>query len=506
MPVSRRLAAAFLLTLLAGPLAQAQTARTTVSFILVNDIYQMSAQTMADGASRGGFAKLAAVVKAERAKGSHVVFAHAGDTLSPSLMSGFDRGAHIITLTNLIPPDIFVPGNHEFDFGKAIFLQRMNDARFPLFAANLRGPDGAPLPGFKDRAILNFDGVRIGLTGATYDDIARVSSLEDLKVAATVPTIRAETDALRREGADFVVAVVHVDRKQDYELFATRAIDLILTGHDHDLLVNFDEHTAMMESSYDGHYVAIADIAIDVTERGGRRETKWWPQFRIIDTATVTPDREVAAAVAGFEAEFSREMDVAIGTTAIELDSRSSTVRTREAAIGNLITDAMRITTRTDAAIMNGGGIRAGKVYPPGATLTRRDILAELPFSNRVVLVEMSGRDLKRAMENGIAQLPNAGGRFLQVSGIAIEADLKRPPGNRIIMMKVGDAPLEEDRLYRVASNDFIARGGDGYVTVRDAKRLLPDSDSPLLANQVMVYVRQLGTVRAMGGRRIVFR
>src|SRR5919199_6256823 len=135
MPVSGRLVAAVLWFLLAGlAAAQAQTTHTTVSFILVNDIYQMSAQTMADGASRGGFAKLAAIVKAERAKGSHVVFAHAGDTLSPSLMSGFDRGEHIVALTNLIPPDIFVPGNHEFDFGKAVFLQRMSEARFPVFA------------------------------------------------------------------------------------------------------------------------------------------------------------------------------------------------------------------------------------------------------------------------------------------------------------------------------------------------------------------------------------
>jgi 5'-nucleotidase / UDP-sugar diphosphatase len=87
------------------------------------------------------------VVKAERAKGGHVVFAHAGDTLSPSLMSGFDRGAHIISLTNMIAPDIFVPGNHEFDFGKAVFFQRTGELRFPLFAANRRGPDGAPWRG-----------------------------------------------------------------------------------------------------------------------------------------------------------------------------------------------------------------------------------------------------------------------------------------------------------------------------------------------------------------------
>jgi 2',3'-cyclic-nucleotide 2'-phosphodiesterase (5'-nucleotidase family) len=507
MPVSRRLVAAVVagFILAATTLsAHAQTIRTTVSFILVNDIYTMSAQTGPDGKSRGGFARLAAVVKGERAKGGHVVFAHAGDTLSPSLMSGFDRGAHIIALTNLIPPDIFVPGNHEFDFGKATFFQRMSEAKFPLFAANLRGPDGAPLPGFKDRAIVSFDGVRVGLTGATYDDTARASSPEDLKFAPTIESVQAQAAALRRDGADFVVAVVHADRRQDYQLFATRAIDLILSGHDHDLFVNFDERTAMLESSYDARYVAIVDVAIEVNERGGRRETRWWPQFRVIDTATVTPDPEVTAAVAAFEAEFTREMDVALGTTAVELDSRSAAVRTRETAIGNLFADAMRVASKADAAIMNGGGIRGGKVYAPGSTITRRDILVELPFNNKVVTVEISGRDLRRAIENGLVQLPNAGGRFPQVSGITVEADLSRPANDRVTSMKVGGEPLDDERIYKVATNDFIARGGDGYVTLRDARRLLPDADSPLLANQIMVFVRGLGTVRTGVEGRIV--
>src|SRR5215212_10368998 len=109
--------------------AQGQT--TKVTFLLVNDIYQMSEQVLPDGKARGGFARLAAVVKAERAKGGHVLFAHGGDTLSPSLMSGVDQGAHIVALTNALKPDIFVPGNHEFDFGKAVFLKRLAEMAFP---------------------------------------------------------------------------------------------------------------------------------------------------------------------------------------------------------------------------------------------------------------------------------------------------------------------------------------------------------------------------------------
>ena len=346
-----------------------------------------------------------------------MIFAHGGDTLSPSLMSGIDGGAHIIALTNMVPPDIFAPGNHEFDFGKAVFFKRMAEAKFPVYAANLRGADGKPLANIKDRSIVDAGGVRIGLTGAAYDQTPKVSSSEDLKFLPTVTAMKEQGAALRQEGADFVVAVMHADRSQAVELSATNAADLILTGHNHDLFVQYDGRVAMAESSYDGHYVTIIDVAIDVAMVEGRRTVKWWPQFRIVDTATVTPDSEVAAAVAKLEAELSREMDQPLAKLAVELDSRNIAVRTGEAAIGNLIADAMRAKSGADAAVTNGGGIRGGRVYPAGSTITRRDVLAELPFGNRVVTIEIRGRDLRSALENGFSRLADAAGRFPQVSG-----------------------------------------------------------------------------------------
>ena len=498
MSALRRLLIVLGLAVLLPAAAWAESAKVT--FILTNDIYSMSETAMPDGGKRGGFARLAAVVKAEhdkaRSEGSHVVFAHGGDTLSPSLMSGIDRGAHIIALTNMIPPDIFAPGNHEFDFGKTEFLKRMAEAKFPVYAANLRGADGNPLPGIKDRSIVNVGGVRIGLTGAAYQDTPKVSSPEDLKFLPTVPTVRQQTAALRQEGADFVVAVMHADRPQAQELASGHAADIILTGHNHDLLVSYDGRVAMAESSYDAHYVTLIDVRIDVSLVEGRREMKWWPQFRIVDTATVTPDPEVAAVVAKLEAQLSREMDVPLATVGVELDSRNIAVRTGEAAIGNLIADAMRSKAGADAAVTNGGGIRGGKVYPAGSAITRRDVLAELPFNNRVVTIEIRGRDLRPALENGFSRLSDAAGRFPQVSGMRIEFDPRRPPGQRILSIKIGGAPLSPNRLYRIATNDFLARGSDGYVSFGKAKPLLPVDDSPLLANEVMDYVRKLGTVR----------
>ena len=129
-----------------------------------------------------------------------------------------------------------------------------------------------------------------------------------------------------------------------------------------------------------------------------------------------------------------------------------------------------------------------------------------MPFDNRVVILEISGAALRRAIENGLSQLPNPGGRFPQVSGLTIEADPSRPPGSRVLSIKVGDAPLDESKMYRVATNDFLARGGDGYTMFRDATPVLPAADSPLLSTDVMDYIKDAGTIRTQAGGRIVLK
>ncbi|MBX9830109.1 MAG: bifunctional metallophosphatase/5'-nucleotidase [Xanthobacteraceae bacterium] len=483
--------------------AWAESAKLT--FVLTNDIYQMGETAMPDGKTRGGFARLAAVVKAERDRartsGGPVLFAHGGDTLSPSLMSGIDQGSHIVELTNLIKPDIFVPGNHEFDFGKATFLKRSAEMKFPLFAANMTNADGKLVPGYKDRDIITLGNLRIGLTGAAHDGTPRMSNSGDLAFAPTVAAMRAQCEALQRDGADLVVVVMHADRAQTLEFARTNLADVILTGHTHDLFIDFDGRTLAVESSYDAHYVTVIDLNLEVTQRGNRREIAWWPQFRVIDTATVTPDPEVAAAVAGFERLLNGEMDVPLGTTAVELDSRVATVRGHEAAIGNLIADAMRVRGHADAAIMNGGGIRAAKVYPAGSAVTRRDVLGELPFGNHLVVVAVKGSDLRAAIENGLSRLPAIAGRFPQVSGMRVEYDVQRPPGSRVVSMEVGGAPLDPDRMYKVATNDFLARGSDGYTALTHNTPAVPPDDSPRLSNEVMVYLREQGVRTGIDGR-----
>ncbi|WP_395660063.1 bifunctional metallophosphatase/5'-nucleotidase [Aestuariivirga sp.] len=476
----------------------------TVSFtlILANDIYGIEA-----GAERGGFARLNALVKAERASGKTVIYAHAGDVISPSLLSALDKGEHTIALTNLAPPDIFAPGNHEFDFGPETFRARMAEARFPVFAANLRTADGKPLDGFRDVEIKEISGLKLGIIGLAADDSPERSSPGDgLTFLPIFDTALARAAELRAQGADMIIVVAHANRAADLRLFNSGAIDIILSGDDHDLTLFYDGRSVLAESRAEADYLVAIDITAEVAEKDGKRSVSWVPGFRAIDTATVTPDPETQAKIDAYNAELDRELNVAIGATSEPLDSQRSTVRGGEAAIGNLIADALREAVKADIAIVNGGSIRGNREYPAGTQITRRDVLKEFPFSNNTVKLEVTGETVWAALENGVSDVENNAGRFPQVSGLSFEADLNQPAGKRVIAVTIAGKPLDRTATYTLATSDYMFSGADGYQMLKTAKPLLGVRDAKLLTNDVMAYIAARKTVAAKVEGRILLR
>ncbi|MEP0941848.1 MAG: bifunctional UDP-sugar hydrolase/5'-nucleotidase [Rhizobiaceae bacterium] len=461
-----------------------------VSIIVASDMDTMS------GKKRGGVARLAAVVKAERAKGGNSLFVYPGDLLSPSILAGFDKGAHMIELLNMAPPDILVPGNHEYDFGPDEFIKRMNEGKFMKLATNTRYKDGSQLPGFEERVMKEFGGVKIGFIGLTTEDTPDISSPGNIVFSSNIDTAKRVGGELREAGADMVVAIVHTAQEMDFKLLYSAGVDVVLSGHDHNLHVFYDGRKALVESKEEAEYVTIMDVEFDIGESRGKRRVRWWPNFRIIDTANVEPDAEVAEKVAGFEATLSKELDVAIGTSDVELDTRKAIVRTSEAAFGNLTADAMRAAVNADVAFTNGGGIRGNKIYDAGHTLTRRDVLTELPFGNGTVKLEVTGATILAALEHGYRAAPEATGGFLHISGMKVTVDTSKPAGGRVAEVMVGGEALDPAKSYTLATNDFMGRGGDGYKMLRSGKVLIDPSSAKLMANDVMAHVRQMGTVK----------
>jgi 2',3'-cyclic-nucleotide 2'-phosphodiesterase (5'-nucleotidase family) len=378
--------------------------------------------------------------------------------------------------------------------------------QFPWIATNITLADGSPVPGLGGDWVKDVGGVKIAFVGLAAENTSELSSSGDLKFLPAIETAAARSKALREAGADFVVAINHNVRAIGEGLIASGAADLVLNGHNHDLWLFYNGKGAAMESQSDANYVAVADINFTVEEKDGKRTVSWKPAFRVHDTATLEPDAETLAKAAEYKTMLDSALAEEIGSTAIELDSRKASVRGMETAMGNLVADALRKAVGADVAITNGGGIRGDKVYPAGSKLTRKDILTELPFGNKTLMIEVTGAQIKEALENGVGKMEEGAGRFPQVSGLSFTIDKAKPAGERISDVMVNGTPLDMAAAYKVATNDFMARGGDGYTMFKSGKLLVNAESAKLMANDVMVFVRDAGELKAEGGPRITIK
>ena len=488
---ARRLAA-LLLSASAFASAEAALAETVKITILgVGDAYNFE-----DEDGRGGFARLNAVARAERAANPNTLYVFDGDMLSPSLLSGFDKGQNTIDLTNLEPFDIAVPGNHEFDFGPENFFEKMKASKYPWAAINITHADGSPIEGLGGVMTKDLGGVRVALIPVAQDTSPQVASTGDLQFLPTVETAIAAAKQARADGADIVVGVVQTNMANDRALIASHAFDAIMSGDDHSYATAYDGVTAYVETSIDGQFLSPLDLTVEIgQDKDGKRTIDWVPGFRFIDTATVTPDPETQAMVDTFKAKLDESLNVEIGVTEVPLDSRRNVVRAEESTMGNVIADAMRAATGADITLANGGGIRGDRTYDAGVTLTRRDILTELPFGNVTVLTEIPGAQILAALENGVSQVEKGAGRFPQVSGISFAFDASAEPGKRVSEVMVGDQPLDLDKVYRVATNDYMLSGGDGYAALGGGNVIINAGNGNLLANDVIDYIAAAGKV-----------
>ena len=155
-------------------------------------------------------------------------------------------------------------------------------------------------------------------------------------------------------------------------------------------------------------------------------------------------------------------------------------------------------------ALTNGGGIRGDRTYAAGTTLTRKDVLTELPFGNVVVVLDITGAGLRAALEEGVSSVEDVAGRFPHVSGMTFSFDPKRPKGSRVLQVQVGGKPLDPAAIYRLATNEYMMAGGDGYASLTKGKPVIDASGGPLMATVVMDYIAAKGTVSPAVEGRIV--
>jgi len=154
----------------------------------------------------------------------------------------------------------------------------------------------------------------------------------------------------------------------------------------------------------------------------------------------------------------------------------------------------MRATVQADLAMTNGGGIRTNALFPAGR-IARKDAFAWLPFGNLIVKVAVSGVAVRQALENGVSQWEQVGGRFPQVSGLRYTFNPTRPVGSRVTEVRVGDQPINDAAIYTVATNDFMLRGGDGYSMLAGGEVLINPAGGPLMVTAVIEAIQRARTI-----------
>ena len=499
----RKLFSALLMGFFAfAPMVATADETATIRFILTGDMPEFTSE---DG--RGGYAKVATVSKIfkKQTKGNiRSLLIHAGDAYSPSLLSGMDKGKSTVDMLNAIGVDYMVLGNHEWDFGPKVTRERVWQSNFPILASNVIDSEGLPVDGTVRTAMEVIGPFRVGLLGLVTQNTKDVSSPETDQFLPIMDTAKELAKKLKDQGANLIVALAHLDFVEDMEILQSGLVDVLLSGHDHYHIFFDNGKDVWLDAGEDGEKVGVLDVHMKSYMKRGKKRFSWEADMRYVDTKNIKEDSAIASKVKSYEDLLGKELDVKIGKTVSELDSRKKTVRTEEAAIGNLIIDAMREGVNAEIGITNGGGIRAKKIYAPGTTITRRDILTELPFGNVVVKLGLTGSQIWEALENGVSQVEQNSGRFPQVSGMSFEWNPKAKVGSRIVSVEFRGRPLSKYKTYTLATNDFLAKGGDGYSVFKKGKVIIDAYGAKLMASMVMDYIKAKGTVSTKVEGRIV--
>ncbi len=275
-----------------------------VTLLQLNDVYQISP---VDKGGRGGLARVSTLRKRVMEKSPNTIFLFGGDTISPSVASRVFKGRQMIALWNAIGLDYAVLGNHEFDFGDEVLLERMRESRFVWLGSNvIDRKTEKPFGDMPTYVIREFDGVKIGIFGLLLPETAKISNPgPDVEFLDPFKTAEKLVPEMRRDGADVVIALTHLTMGQDKKLARSASIDVIIGGHEHELLESLSGRTPIFKMGSDARNLGRIDLNIEW--RSGKLQSIDWEIIPV--TSDVSEDPEVEAIVREYENKLSAELN-----------------------------------------------------------------------------------------------------------------------------------------------------------------------------------------------------
>lgn len=477
----------------------------TLTIVHVNDVHGQVVEDEGNGVI--GYAKLATIVK-ELREDSNVLLLNAGDTLHGTNFATLNRGEAVINLMNLMGFNAMVPGNHEFNYGYERLLELRDMAEFPILGANIvKEADGTS--DFESYIIEEFEGFKVGIFGLSTEETkvkAHPKYSEGLRFDSPIEVAKKLVGELQAEGVDLIIGLVHLGLDEESAKVATTSemlaeavegIDIIVDGHSHHKLPEgkLVNDTLIVQAHEWTKNIGIVEVKMV----DGEKEIV----AKLLDYEAVKDvegDKEVLAEIKKVETVNEEIMNQVIGKNLILLDGVREHVRGGETNLGNLATDAMLKASGADVVITNGGGIRASIEV---GDITLGNAFEVFPFGNTLVTIEVTGATIKAALEHGVDAYPEVAGKFPHVAGMTYKIDPSKEAGNRVVEILVNGEEIDLEKTYALATNDFMASGGDGYEMFIGAPVLM---EHGLLYETVVDYIKELGEVAyEVEGRIVVY-
>jgi 2',3'-cyclic-nucleotide 2'-phosphodiesterase (5'-nucleotidase family) len=435
-----------------------------------------------------------------------VITVAAGDSIGATPpISAFFGDTPTIELMNAMGISADGIGNHNFDVGQSYFRGTIVPlANYPFLSANVVDANNKTPAEWKPSQVFSFDGLKVGVIGFTNDDAPTLISpnaLPPFHIANSLAAVNAEAARLKAQGIGTIVAMGHLGATSGtlnapvgplIDLAdGTTAVDAVIGDHtDFQVDTTRSNNVLVTENRSKGIRFTRVRLVVDPSTKKVVYTTADFPKPWNIG---VTPDPAIQARINDLNAQLTPILNVTIGSSTVFIPRADScgqsAGRTCESLVGDVVSDAVLSTyanTGVEFVVSNSGGLRADLTCPttdnpsdfcpaytaPPFLISRGQVLTVLPFGNIVVTLEVNGAELKTMLENGVSAMPGANGKFAQVAGLCFTYDIDAAVGSRVTTAVRANADgscsatpvdLTAASHYKIAENDFMAAGGDGY-------------------------------------------
>ncbi|PNY82753.1 bifunctional metallophosphatase/5'-nucleotidase [Deinococcus koreensis] len=476
------------LSLLGGA---ATAAPLTVTVLHTDDLHGHLDPVTIGQNKYGGYSRQTTLIRKYTAEDPNPLVLSGGDTFQGTLFYNVYKGLADVLFMNLQGYQAMTVGNHEFDDGPAALAAFVQKAKFPVLASNL---DLSAEPLLKDlikpSAVLSVGGEKVGVIGAVTPDLPLISSPgPNVKMLELMDSLNASVKALQDQGVNKIILASHLGYTLEQQVAGTvPGIDLIVGGHSHTLLGTFenkdfpasegpyptvvqnpDGNRTLLVAAWEWGKV-LGRIKVNFTDAGA---VESWEGNPVPVTSDIAEDDTARRMIATLSVPIANLRAQVVGTAGAPLNGAREIVRRRESTMANVLADAALAAGQkagAQLAFVNGGGVRSSIDAGP---VTFEEAITVQPFGNSLSILDLSGAQIRAALEHGVATWAENKGQFLHLSrGMTYTFDLGRPAGSRVVSVTLNGQPIADATVYKVAMNNFTAGGGDGFTMFKGAPRL----------------------------------